>query len=185
MLLWHGVSTVISDKHSPISYTPPHNNNPLLATYERVMSSPDILNHARGNEIVALLLHEDGKLLCRKSHMNQMKLNVPFNRAVSFVQMLQTGLANDIHSDHGKIFVESEGNSERRSRSKSLPILVYADDSNGCRNRERIDRVGFPRFTHSIPAFKYKYKHNSVVKHLNENRTEEEEEEWCAAIDVS
>jgi len=132
---------------SPIytNYSPPADSaNRLLATYERVMSSAELILSPGDNSFIALMLEND-KILCRKSHMAKLTRS----RASAYVQMLRRGLEIDTYHVRDHLTFQTE------SRVDGLPILMIESDSTGCDIHRLVDRVGFPHLTWCTPALKY------------------------------
>ena len=143
-----------------VSYIPPSNvTNELLATFEKVISSTNLLLPPGFEAYVPIIL-ENTTILCRNSH----KGIISNSRIHSFIEMLQGGMKS---SD---ILANSDG-------TTSLPIILIESDSSGCLHRnhphvanwlhhhprfasrysihDHVDQVYFPRLTWHTPSPKY------------------------------
>lgn len=121
-----------------LSYVPPTNvTNPLLAAFEKIMSSPDLSLPHDFSAYVPLIL-EDGKILCRGSHKDV----ITKARIRAFVEMLNKGF-------------ESSEDLFHIEKSQSLPILLIESDNSGCYNRGHVDKIPFPRLTWHTPSPKH------------------------------
>ena len=124
----------------PASYVPPSNGtNPFLATFEKIMSSPDLLlPHTFSAYVPVPLILTDGKIICRGSHKDV----ISKARIRAYVEMLNKGLASSediLHFDN----------------SRSFPIILIESDNSGCYYHNHIDKVPFPRLTWHMPSPKH------------------------------
>lgn len=111
-------------------YGPPTNTtNAFVAQFE------DALLNDLGHDFFVPLIFENGKLLCRRKHKQQLSSY----RTRFFTQMVRSGIQVQDHSsiDH----VEGGG---------GLPILVMDADGNGCNVHFRREDYGYPRLAWSI-----------------------------------
>ena len=132
------ISTSVTQSTVSVSYLPPSNvTNPLLATFEKVISCPDLVLQPDFRAYVPLIL-ENRKILCRSSH----KDIISNSRICSYIEMLHKGL--ELSDD----FVDID-------ESRSIPIVIIESDNNGCSNQDHIDMVSFPRLTWHTPSPKY------------------------------
>jgi hypothetical protein len=122
----------------PLSYVPPSNvTNPFLATFEKVMSSTDLILPGGFSAYVPLIL-EDRKLLCRGSHKDVLSKA----RSRAYIEMLNKGL------DSSEDLIDKDD-------SRSVPIILIESDESGCHNHIHLDQVPFPRLTWHVPPPKY------------------------------
>jgi hypothetical protein len=120
-----------------VSYKPPSNvTNPLLATFEKVMSSPNLLLDGFSSYVVLIL--EDKKILCRGSHKDV----ISKARIRAYVEMLKKGFDSS----------EEIVNIHKR---QSVPIILIESDNSGCDNHDQIDMANFPRLTWHTPSPKH------------------------------
>jgi hypothetical protein len=118
------------------SYRPPNNTtNALLAAYEKIMSNEEVIFSPGRNSLVALMLTDNNKIFCRRSHKKKL-LNS--DRTLAVIQMLRKGLQNKSDNSGGS--------------GGAFPILLIESDPNGCEGEGTNDHLGFPRLTWSTPS---------------------------------
>lgn len=125
-LLFGTIFTVSDDisKYGPSTNT----TNKFVSRFE------DTLINDLGHDFFVPLILEDGKLLCRRKHKQQLSRY----RTRFFTQMVRLGLQKE---DYSSIDVED-----------GLPILVMEADGNGCNIRHHRDDYGYPRLAWSTLA---------------------------------
>lgn len=111
-------------KYGPLTNT----TNKFISRFE------DTLINDLGHSFFVPLIFEDGKLLCRRKHKQQLSRY----RTRFFTQMVRLGLERE---DYSPIDVED-----------GLPILVMEADGNGCNIRHQRDDYGYPRLAWSTLA---------------------------------
>lgn len=125
-LLYGSILSLSDDisKYGPLTNT----TNKFVSRFE------DTLINDLGHDFFVPLVFEDGKLLCRRKHKQQLSRY----RTRFFTQMVRLGLQRE---DYSSIDVED-----------GLPILVMEADGNGCNIRYQRDDYGYPRLAWSTLA---------------------------------
>ena len=111
-------------KYGPLKNT----TNKFISRFE------DTLINDLGHDFFVPLIFEDGKLLCRRKHKQQLSRY----RTRFFTQMVRLGLQRE---DYSSIDVKD-----------GLPILVMEVDGNGCNIHYQRDDYGYPRLAWSTLA---------------------------------
>lgn len=120
-----------------VSYAPPNNvTNKLLATFEKVISSADLILPPWYEAYVPLII-QNGKIFCRGSH----KDIISNARIRSYIEMLQVLELNDFRT---------------KDETIGFPVILISSDSSGCHpSHVKEDKVSFPRLAWHTPAPKY------------------------------
>lgn len=120
-----------------VSYAPPNNvTNKLLATFEKVISSADLILPPGYDAYVPLII-QNGKIFCRGSH----KDIISNARIRSYIEMLEGLELNDFRT---------------KDETIGFPVILIESDSSGCHTSHvKEDKVSFPRLAWHTPAPKY------------------------------
>jgi hypothetical protein len=170
LLLSSSSSSSSSHNYSPASDA----RNKLLTTFEKLISNATLRVPPGYDSYVPFLLNNDGRTLCRRSHMDL----ISKTRANSVLEMIALGIRLQSrrrwrHFSNDIVSMDDE-NSPVEQQWGGLPVIVLNGDGSGCFHRDHgiflsgirdshgpfhgngpVDRVPFPRLTWHAPSPKH------------------------------